>query len=124
MGKRLGTFRAAYVVGLCAIGSFLFAFDTGIVGGVLTLASFQRDFKYTEKEKSHVNSLCVSVLQAGAFFGCFAIWPVTSRFGRRIGFMVCSLVFCIGAIMQVVVSGSLPLFYVGRVISGAPVLRM
>ena len=26
MGKQLGTFRAAYVVALCAIGSFLFAY--------------------------------------------------------------------------------------------------
>lgn len=118
MGKRLGTFRAVYVVALCAIGSFLFAFDTGIVGGVLTMPSFQRDFGYTKKEKSRVNSLCVSILQAGAFFGCFAIWPVTSRYGRRIGFMAASAVFCVGAIMQVVVSHSLGVFYAGRVISG------
>ena len=118
MGKRLGTVRAVYVVALCSIGSFLFAFDTGIVGGVLTMPSFQRDFKYTKAEKAHVNSLCVSVLQAGAFFGCFAVWPVTARFGRRLAFMACSAVFCAGAIMQVIVSGSLPVFYVGRVISG------
>lgn len=26
MGKRLGTFRAVYVVALCSIGSFLFAY--------------------------------------------------------------------------------------------------
>lgn len=118
MAKRLGTFRAVYVVSLCAIGSFLFAFDTGIVGGVLTMPSFQRDFRYTKAEKSRVNSLCVSILQAGAFFGCFAIWPITSRYGRRKAFMLASLVFCIGAVLQVIVSHSLPVFYVGRVISG------
>jgi predicted MFS family arabinose efflux permease len=82
------------------------------------MPSFQRDFKYTESERKHVNSLCVSILQAGAFVGCFAVWPVAARFGRRVAFMAASAVFCVGAIMQVVVSGSLSLFYVGRVVSG------
>lgn len=29
MGKALGTFRAVYVVALCSIGSFLFAYVSG-----------------------------------------------------------------------------------------------
>lgn len=92
--------------------------DTGIVGGVLTLPSFQRDFGYSEEQKTQVNSNCVSILQTGAFFGCFAIWPVTSALGRRLGLVVCSLIFIAGSIMQVVNSHSLGLFYAGRVISG------
>jgi len=118
MSNRLGTFRAVYVVSLCSIGSFLFAYDTGIVGGILTLASFQRDFRYTKAEKTQVNSNCVSILQGGAFFGCFIIWPITSWLGRKWGIVISSVVFCIGAIMQVINSHSLGLFYAGRVISG------
>ena len=118
MGKRLGTFRAVYLTVLCCIGSFLFAYDTGIVGGILTLSSFQKDFRYTKKEKTQVNSNCVSILQAGAFFGCFCIWPITGRFGRRIGLMTSSLVFCVGAILQVVNTHKIGVFYAGRVISG------
>ena len=118
MSNRLGTFRAIYVVSLCSIGSFLFAYDTGIVGGVLTLGSFQRDFRYTKAEKTQVNSNCVSILQGGAFFGCFIIWPITSWLGRKWGIVISSIVFCIGAIMQVVNVHSLGLFYAGRVISG------
>ena len=102
MGKRLGAFRATYLVALCSMGSFLFAYDTGIVGGILTLKSFQRDFGYTEEQKTQVNSNCVSILQAGAFFGCFAIWPITGWLGRRWALAIGSVVFCIGAIMQVV----------------------
>src|ERR1700722_9299342 len=102
MGKRLGTFRAIYLVALCSMGSFLFAYDTGIVGGILTLESFQRDFGYSKKEKTQVNSNCVSILQAGAFFGCFAIWPITSWLGRRGALVISSLVFCIGAVLQVI----------------------
>lgn len=118
MSNRLGTFRAVYVVSLCSIGSFLFAYDTGIVGGVLTLASFQRDFRYTKAERTQVNSNCVSILQGGAFFGCFFIWPLTSWLGRKWGIVISSIVFCIGAIMQIVNVHSLGLFYAGRVISG------
>jgi MFS family permease len=102
MGKRLGTFRAVYLVALCSMGSFLFAYDTGIVGGILTLKSFQRDFGYSKKEKTQVNSNCVSILQAGAFFGCFAIWLITSWLGRRWALVISSLVFCIGAVLQVI----------------------
>lgn len=88
------------------------------MGGVLTLASFQRDFRYSKADKTQVNSNCVSILQAGAFFGCFFIWPITSWLGRRWAFVLSSFVFCIGCIMQVVNSHSIGLFYAGRVISG------
>ena len=116
MRSNLGTSRGIYVVCLCSIGSFLFAYDTGIVGGVLTLPSFQRDFRYTKAQKTQVNSNCVSILQGGAFFGCFLIWPVTSWLGRKLGIVISSIVFCVGAILQVVNIHSIGLFYAGRVI--------
>lgn len=65
MTRALGTFRAFYLVALCCVGSFLFAYDTGIVGGILTFPSFQRDFRYTTKDKANVGSLSTSLLQAG-----------------------------------------------------------
>lgn len=118
MGRKLGTFRACYVVALCSIGSFLFAYDTGIVGSILTFKSFQNDFRYSAKDKTHVNSNCVSILQGGAFFGCFFIWPITARLGRKWGLILASAVFCVGAILQVINTHSLGVFYAGRVISG------
>lgn len=63
--SRLGTFRASYLVALSCIGSFLFAYDTGIVGGVLSLESFQRDMGMTAETKSTVSSNSASLLQAG-----------------------------------------------------------
>ncbi|RMD44031.1 hypothetical protein DV735_g1077, partial [Chaetothyriales sp. CBS 134920] len=116
--KRLGLFRAIYVVALCATGSFLFAYDTGIVGGVLTLPSFQRDFRYSAADRIDVNSNCVSILQAGAFVGCFLVWPLTARLGRRWAYVIASAVFCLGAVIQTTNTHSIGLFYAGRVISG------
>ncbi|KAI4860006.1 putative MFS sugar transporter [Hypoxylon rubiginosum] len=118
MGKKLGTFRAWYLVALCCTGSFLFAYDTGVVGGVLSLTSFQNDFRVTKANQPSVGSNATSLLQAGAFFSCFFVWPFTSRFGRRWSIALASLIFSIGGIIQVVNTHSLAAFYVARVISG------
>lgn len=118
MGKSLGNFRAIFLVSLSCVGSFLFAYDTGIIGGILTLTSFQDDFGYTKGEKTSVNSNANSVLQAGAFFSCFFIWPFTARFGRRWSIALASTIFIIGAIIQVINTHSIGAFYAARVISG------
>ncbi|KAI1078940.1 putative MFS sugar transporter [Whalleya microplaca] len=118
MGKSLGTFRASYLVALSCIGSFLFAYDTGVVGGVLTLPSFQKDFYISTANQANVSSNATSLLQAGAFFSCFFVWPFTARYGRRWSIALASLVFTIGGIIQVINTHSLAAFYVARVISG------
>ncbi|KAH8200597.1 hypothetical protein TruAng_005249 [Truncatella angustata] len=118
MGKALGNFRAIYLVALCCTGSFLFAYDTGVIGGVLSFASFQKDFQYTTAQKTSVASNATSLLQAGAFFSCFFIWPFTARFGRRWSLVLASVIFNIGGIIQVINTHSLGAFYAARVISG------
>ncbi|OKO98388.1 Quinate permease [Penicillium subrubescens] len=118
MGRKLGLFRAAYLVSASCMGSFAFAFDTGVISGVLSLASFQKDFGYTKAQMTNVNSNAVSILQAGAFFGCFFVSPIAKFFGRRTGLIISSIVFTIGTILQVINSGTLGTFYAGRVIAG------
>ncbi|OQD66317.1 hypothetical protein PENDEC_c048G04498 [Penicillium decumbens] len=121
MGRKLGLFRAAYLVSASCMGSFAFAFDTGIISGVLALESFERDFgysHYTKAQKTTVNSNAVSILQGGAFFGCFLISPIAKYLGRRSGLIVSSLVFTLGTILQVINTGTLGTFYAGRVIAG------
>jgi sugar porter (SP) family MFS transporter len=85
------------------------------------LKSFERDFgysHYTKAQKTNVNSNAVSILQGGAFFGCFLISPIAKYLGRRSGLIVSSLVFTLGTILQVIKSGTLATFYAGRVIAG------
>ncbi|KAH7018394.1 general substrate transporter [Microdochium trichocladiopsis] len=118
MGKQLGTFRAVYLAALCCVGSFLFAYDTGVVGGVLTFDSFKRDFGINASNSSTVSGLSASLLQAGAFVACFFIWPFTAKYGRRWSLVLASAIFNIGAIVQTINTHSLPAFYVARVISG------
>ncbi|PWY71005.1 MFS sugar transporter [Aspergillus heteromorphus CBS 117.55] len=118
MGRKLGLFRAIYLVSASCMGSFAFAFDTGVISGVLTLPSFQHDFRYSSSQKTTVNSNAVSILQAGAFFGCFLTTPIASHLGRRMGLILSSLVFSIGTILQILNTHTLATFYAGRVISG------
>lgn len=115
---RLGMLRAYYLGAVVCIGGFLFGYDSGIIGGVLTMKSFERDFDYTKKQATHVSSLAVSLQQLGAFVACFAIWPVTHRFGRRWAIVACSLIFIVGAAIETGKTGSTSAFYVGRVIAG------
>jgi sugar porter (SP) family MFS transporter len=85
------------------------------------LTSFQEDFNYshfTKAQKTTVNSNAVSILQGGAFFGCFLISPVASYLGRRTGLIISSLVFTLGTILQVINTGTLGTFYAGRVVAG------
>lgn len=89
-----------------------------LLGGVLTLSAFQNDFRYSKAEATSINSNCVSILQAGAFFGCFLIWPFTARYGRRMSIVLASFIFSLGGILQVVNTHSIGAFYTGRVISG------
>ncbi|KAJ5808640.1 hypothetical protein N7474_009909 [Penicillium riverlandense] len=116
--RRLGTFRAAYLVALSCIGSFLFAYDTGIVGGVLTLPSFQKDMGITAETQTNVSSLSASLLQAGAFFSCFFVWPFTARYGRRLSIVLAAMIFNVGAILQLFHANGVATWYAGRVIAG------
>ncbi|KAF6795901.1 hypothetical protein CSOJ01_13320 [Colletotrichum sojae] len=121
MSKLLGTFRAVYLVALCCVGSFLFAYDTGIIGGILTFQGFRDDFRYGPSQKATVGSNSTSLLQAGAFFSCFFIWPFTAKYGRRWSIILASVIFCAGAVVQTINTHSLAAFYVARVVSGVGV---
>ncbi|KAJ7763408.1 general substrate transporter [Mycena metata] len=114
----LGDLRAYWLGTVVCIGGFLFGYDSGLMGAIITFASFQEDFRYGKGVATKTNSLVVGIQQAGAFVGCWAISPIAARYGRRKAIMVCSAVFTLGAIIQTINTHSLPAFYVGRVVSG------
>ncbi|THX70299.1 general substrate transporter [Aureobasidium pullulans] len=115
---RAGTFRAYWLGCVVCMGGFLFGYDSGIIGGVLTLASFENDFGYTKKEATRNSSLAVGLQQLGAFLACFAIWPVTHRFGRKWALVLCSSIFVVGAVIQTINTHSFSAFLAARFIAG------
>ncbi|KAJ5885826.1 hypothetical protein N7504_011662 [Penicillium tannophilum] len=110
--------RTYWLAVVLCCGGALFGYDSGVIGGVLTFDSFRQSFNFTAEEKTRISAIAVGIQQAGALAGCFIVWPVTNRWGRRIAMMVCSVVFCIGVVLEVIDTHSLSAFYVGRVICG------
>ncbi|KAI1194454.1 putative MFS quinate transporter [Nemania serpens] len=114
----LGKIRAYWLGSVVCFGGFLFGYDSGIVGGVLTLKSFEADYRYGSGAGTRTNSLSVGLQQLGAFVACFLAWPLTDRLGRKKALMLSAFVFAIGAIIQTINTHSLTAFYIARVIAG------
>ncbi|CAG8122592.1 unnamed protein product [Penicillium olsonii] len=133
MAKLKARWRTYWFALVLCCGGALFGYDSGVIGsydsncampiltlpgGVLTFPSFEDSFGITPSQKTSISAIAVGIQQAGAFAGCFLIWPLTNVYGRRIAMAICSLVFCIGVILETIDTRSLAAFYVGRVICG------
>ena len=118
------TYRRAYTLTvIAAFGGMLFGWDTGLIGGILTMASFQHSFNLNPKSKdfSDLQGNIVSVLQGGCFFGAASSFFIGDKFGRKIALIVATVIFLIGSTIQTC-SGlhttSLSQLYAGRFIGG------
>ncbi|OQO03517.1 hypothetical protein B0A48_10181 [Cryoendolithus antarcticus] len=122
--KPEGTAGAAWpaiCIGLfVAFGGVLFGYDTGTIGGILAMPYWISTFATEGRTEitPAEDSLIVSILSAGTFFGALLSAPCADILGRRWGiFASCAIVFNLGVILQTV-STSQPLFIAGRCIAG------
>ncbi|KAK2808818.1 hypothetical protein FQN50_004294 [Emmonsiellopsis sp. PD_5] len=102
-------------------GGMLFGFDTGAIGGVITMKTFQNKFGLEGKSDAAIADLTaniVSTLQAGAFAGALIASPIADRWGRKTALLVTAFVSTIGIILQFASSGHLVPMYFGRAIRG------
>ncbi|KAF5362498.1 hypothetical protein D9756_002296 [Leucocoprinus leucothites] len=105
-----------------AFGGILFGYDTGVINGVKEITPWLDLFgepgpNGTPILSSSHESLVVSILSAGTFFGALLGAPVADHIGRKWGVVFANLIFCIGVAMQTGAK-ALPLFVVGRVFAG------
>jgi sugar porter (SP) family MFS transporter len=115
----------AIAIGLfVAFGGVLFGYDTGTISGILAmpywLQGFATGVDATGKPKlsASEDSLIVSILSAGTFFGALFAAPMGDILGRRLGLMVSAgLVFNLGVILQTAATEQ-PLFIAGRFFAG------
>ncbi|KAF8584693.1 general substrate transporter [Ramaria rubella] len=108
-----------------AFGGMFFGWDTGLIGGILSMESFKHSFGLDNVQSSNklaaLNGNIVSVLQAGCFFGALSGGYVSERLGRKPALMISVTIFIIGSIIQLcsgINSTSLTPLYVGRIIGG------
>ncbi|KAH6683065.1 general substrate transporter [Halenospora varia] len=118
-------YRVYLLTSVAYMGSLLFGYDTGVMGSVLALSSFKKDFGlptessgFANAKNAKVSSNVVSLLTAGCFFGAIAAAFLNDRFGRRFTLMGFSVIFLIGAAIQTASSHSIGQIYAGRVIAG------
>ncbi|KAK5135895.1 hypothetical protein LTR08_004545 [Meristemomyces frigidus] len=124
----MGGFRNKRVYLLTAVaymGSLLFGFDTGVMGSVLALDSFKKDFGlpigktgFASEKNAYISSNVVSLLTAGCFFGAIAAAFINEKIGRRFTLIAFVSVFLVGAAIQTAAHHEIGVIYGGRVIAG------
>ncbi|QYS97889.1 General substrate transporter [Trichoderma simmonsii] len=125
------TFRAYILCGFAALGGILFGFDSGYVSGILDMpflihlytgipipgpddsAATKADFKLPAWQ----DSLIISILSAGTFFGALIAGDMADFFGRRTTIIMGSIIYSIGVVLQVA-SSTLAVMVSGRLIAG------
>ncbi|KAJ5121275.1 uncharacterized protein N7515_009236 [Penicillium bovifimosum] len=118
-------YRVYILTSVAYLGSLLFGYDTGVMGSVLALSSFKRDFGlpvessgFSDEKNAQVSSNVVSLLTAGCFFGSIGAAYMNDRLGRRYSLMILTVVFMVGAALQTAAHHEIGLIYGGRVIAG------
>jgi len=111
----------AICVGLfVAFGGVLFGYDTGTISGIIAMDYWKEKFSTTPDKTltPSEDSLIVSILSAGTFFGALLAAPFADILGRRIGLLTAvGVVFNFGVILQTA-STRQPLFIAGRFFAG------
>lgn len=118
-------YRAYVLTSVAYLGSLLFGYDTGVMGSVLALASFKRDFGlppdssgFASSTNAAVTANVVSLLTAGCFFGSIAAAFLNDRFGRRYTLLFFICWFLAGAAVQTAAARHIAQIYAGRVVAG------
>ncbi|KAF2680222.1 general substrate transporter [Lentithecium fluviatile CBS 122367] len=115
----------AILIGLfVAFGGILFGYDTGTISGILAmpywLSGFATELNADGEPEltASQDSLIVSILSAGTFFGALSAAPFGDLLGRRLGLITAAgLVFNFGVILQTAATEQ-PLFIAGRFFAG------
>nr|POF12276.1 putative glucose transporter rco-3 [Quercus suber] len=122
------TMKAYLICAFAAFGGIFFGFDSGYINGVLGMPYFIHRFTgldYPTTAAQAVNfaipareqSLVVSILSAGTFFGALISGDLADFFGRRITIIAGCGIFSVGVALQVA-SSAYGLLIAGRLIAG------
>ncbi|KAF4548544.1 Sugar (and other) transporter-like protein 30 [Elsinoe fawcettii] len=107
-----------FLVGVFAsLGSFLFGYDLGVIGGVVASSSFVSEFN---NPSGNEIGAVVSLFTGGAFFGAAFAGTTGDYLGRRMTIMIGAVIFILGGGLQAG-GQNLGYFYSGRALAGVGV---
>lgn len=121
--KAVYNIRVYYSSIIIAIAGAMIGYDNGFVGGTLALPSFQAEFGLDKMTTSHANFVSANIastFQAGCFWGALFVYPLGHYYGRKIGLIVATSIFLVGAILNCAASSKtgLGIMYAGRILVG------
>ncbi|CAE6408429.1 unnamed protein product, partial [Rhizoctonia solani] len=104
-GAPKNKFAGILMTAFAAFGGILFGYDTGTISGIKEMKDWLRTFGYDKGGGDYSistsnESLVVSILSAGTFFGALLAAPMGDILGRKWGLIAACLVFCIGVALQ------------------------
>jgi len=120
-GKPKNPWAGIMLTAFAAFGGILYGYDTGVISGIKVMPNWLQTFGKNGPNGYFITtsqqSLVVSILSAGTFFGALLGAPMGDFVGRKWGIECACLVFAFGVALQMG-SKALPLFVVGRVFAG------
>ncbi|KAH0363971.1 general substrate transporter, partial [Aureobasidium melanogenum] len=117
--KAIFNFRLLYLLVTIAWAGCFYGFDSGNIGGILTLKSFEHAFGLEGLSKIELDNrkgTIAAMLAAGGSAGALCAAPTSDYFGRKWSVFGWGVVFVVGAIMQMIVDYDVLL--AGRFIGG------
>ena len=117
--KKIFNGRLVYLLVTIAWAGCFYGFDSGNIGGILTLPSFENAFGLTglsQEEGDHRKGTIAAMLPAGASLGALLAAPTSDYLGRKWSVFFWGIVFLIGAVLQMIADYDVLL--AGRFIGG------
>ncbi|KAH6661900.1 putative glucose transporter rco-3 [Halenospora varia] len=117
------TWKAYLICAFASFGGIFFGYDSGYINGVNGSGEFIRlvEGATAEKLRSSHQSLIVSILSAGTFFGAIIAGDVSERIGRKWTVILGCLIYLIGVVIQMITGpavDALGTIVAGRLIAG------
>ncbi|KAK5266001.1 hypothetical protein LTR99_004812 [Exophiala xenobiotica] len=116
------TWKAYLMCAFASFGGIFFGYDSGYINGVLGSDIFVRNVEgpdATSLSSSH-QSLVVSILSAGTFFGALIAGDMADMIGRKWTVIFGCLIYLIGVIIQMITGtgDALAAIVTGRLVAG------
>ncbi|KAF9028909.1 general substrate transporter [Hymenopellis radicata] len=115
--------RATLFCLVFVFGAILYGYDGTYFTGILAMKKFKLDFGDRQADGSYTissayQSLFASIVQVGEVIGSLSAGFIGDASGRKGAMVACIILVTFGAVLQLILVGSIPLLVVGRAILG------
>ncbi|SJL09240.1 related to HXT1-Low-affinity hexose facilitator [Armillaria ostoyae] len=115
--------RATLFCTVFVFGAILYGYDGTYFTGILAMNKFKLDFGTRQPDGSYTissayQSLFASIVQVGEVIGSLSAGFIGDRRGRKGAMVACVILVTFGAVLQLILTGSIALLVLGRAILG------